>query len=411
MLLLFATLAASAGTFDAATAVNALGIDLLHQANQPSQNTLLSPYSIQNALAMTYAGADGVTREQMMRTLHYSGDDSDVSGSFSNLRQSLERLVQQSADNAEQVKKWGEGKDPITLTVANRLFGQTGYEFRQVFLDTVSNRYDAPFEAMDFRSDAAGATKRINGWVEEQTRDRIRDLIPNGALTDLTRLVLVNAVYLKAPWLTLFETNETKPRAFYVAGGKAAEVPTMMGKLHVGYAKRKGFTAVTLAYDGGELQFLMLLPDATNGLAALEGKLTPELLADCAKLPAQEIKLYLPKFKLEPPGLALGKQLAALGMPSAFDSPPRSANFDRMAPRQGDNYLFISEVFHKTFLSLDEKGTEAAAATAVVMAIKSAMPRPKPEPIEVHVDHPFVFAIQHKASGACLFLGHLTDPR
>src|SRR5699024_6714448 len=151
-------------------------------------------------------------------------------------------------------------------------------------------------------------------------------------------------------------------------------VPTMTDKRHMNYAKQNGFTALTLPYDGRQLQFLILLPDELDGLAALEKKLTPGLLSECAQMNAGEVILFMPTFKLEPPLMALGRELRALGMTQAFDEPRRSANFDRMAPRRPDDYLFISEVFHKTFMDLDEKGTEAAAATAVAMAAAVAMP-------------------------------------
>jgi len=188
-------------------------------------------------------------------------------------------------------------------------------------------------------------------------------------------------------------------------------VPTMVRHAQFGYGRRDGFSVVTIPYIGGEVQFLILLPDGTDGLAGLEAKATPELLAECAKPDAADMILYLPKFRIEPPLFRLGKVLQSLGMRSAFDQPPGTANFDRMAPRKADDYLCISEVFHKTFLALDEQGTEAAAATAVAMVSAAAMVGPKPTPVEVRVDHPFLFAIQHRSSGACLFLGRITEPR
>jgi serine protease inhibitor len=157
------------------------------------------------------------------------------------------------------------------------------------------------------------------------------------------------------------------------------------------------------------LQFVVILPDEPTGLAALEKQLTPKLLAEFAHTPVEKVVLHLPKFRLEPPTMALADHLQALGMKTAFDNPKHSANFDRMAPRQPSDYLYIGNVYHKTFLALDEKGTEAAAATAVAMMAGAAMPLKKPP--EVRVDHPFIFAIQHVPSGACLFLGRVTDPR
>jgi serpin B len=177
-----------------------------------------------------------------------------------------------------------------------------------------------------------------------------------------------------------------------------------------GYARHEGFTVVGLPYAGNELQFLVLLPDDINGLRGLESKLSAAVLASCAKLQKRDVDLYLPRFKLEPPTITLAKQFEALGMKTAFDQPKGSANFDKIAPRTPDDYLYISQIFHKTFIAVDEKGTEAAAATAVAMLAGSAF-RPAPPPIEVKVDRPFVYAIQHVPSGVCLFLGRVTDPR
>jgi serpin B len=178
----------------------------------------------------------------------------------------------------------------------------------------------------------------------------------------------------------------------------------------LGYVRREGGSVVTLPYAGGELQLVIWLPDARDGLAALEAGLKPPMLAECAQLPEQRVNLHLPKFKLEPPLMPLGKAMRSLGMLTAFDMPKGSANFDRMAPRRPDDYLCISEIFHKTFLKLDESGTEAAAATAAAMMAEGMM-RPVAPPVELRVDHPFLFAIQHRATGACLFLGRVTDPR
>jgi serpin B len=342
--------------------------------------------------------------------LHYPKDDAEVHRSFAALRKALDDVVQKSAGDAEQMQKWGGKIDPMTLTVANRLFGQTGYAFRQPFLTFVRENCGAPFEPLNFARNSADATKHINTWVEDQTRQRIRDLIADGALTDLTRLVLVNAIYLKAPWAEEFYESATKRQTFYLGASNLINVPTMTAQRSLGYARCDGCTALVIPYRGGELQFLILLPEKVDGLAGLERSLTTRLLADCAALDRKDVILHLPKFKLEPPAMALGKVLQALGMTSAFDQPRGSANFDRIAPRRPEDYLYISEVFHKAFLSLDEKGTEAAAATATA-ALAGAMVREKPKPIEVRVDHPFAFAIQHRATGTCLFLGHVTDPR
>ena len=394
----------------AARAVNNLALDLLAHAAPPQENTAFSPYSIQLALVMTYAGAEGDTRQQMARVLHYPPSDPDLVRDFARLQDELDDMAQRTAKIAAESKKGGGPSEPITLTVANRLFGQRGYDFRPAYLELLKKTLDSPLEALDFISDSAGATKHINSWIAEQTRERIRDLIPPNALNKDTRLVLANAVYLKAPWKEEFKQNETVPAAFHFADGSSADVPTMRRQDALGYAKHDGFVAVALPYTGGDLQFLVLLPDTAVGLPKLESKLTPDLLAECARLKPEEILLYLPKWRLEPPLFALRKTFETLGMESAFDVPQGSANFNGIAPRRANDYLYISNVFHKTFVEIDEKGTEAAAATAVVM-MRATAHLDKPKPVEVRVDRPFLFAIQHRPSGACLFIGRVADPR
>ncbi len=395
----------------AAQAVNALGLELLARGTAADDNALLSPYSIQTALAMTFAGAAGDTRAEMAKVLHYPGEEATLHRSFAALHRALEEVARQTAARAEKARERGGPSEPVVLTVANRLFGQGGYAFRGPFLSLVKDTYQAPFQPLDFARDPLAATREINGWVEQQTRQRIRDLVPPDGLDKDTRLVLVNAIYLKAPWAEEFSASATQPRPFHVKGGAARDVPTMVRQAQFGYSRRNGFSAVTIPYSGGEVQFLILLPDRTDGLAGLEAKATPELLADCAKLEPTDVILYLPKFRIEPPLFRLGKVLQSLGMRSAFDQAQGTADFDRMAARKADDYLCIWEVFHKTFLALDERGTEAAAATAVVMARVTAMVGEKPKPVEMRVDHPFLFAIQHRPSGACLFLGRITEPR
>jgi serpin B len=409
---LVAAMAHAASNFDiAAGATNQFAVDLHRQLATDENNLCISPYSIESALAMTFAGADGETRTEMARVLHFTGDASSVSASFASLQHSLEEMSAKTAELAKKSKEFGGPSEPITMNVANRLFAQKDYDFRQDFLSLVKRNYGAEFEPLDFIADAAAATQHINNWVAKQTRDKIRDLIPVGALNKLTRLVLANALYLKAPWADPFSEKTTQPERFFVHGTEPVDVPMMRKTARFGYAKREGFAAVSLPYAGSELQFLVLLPDDVNGLRALESKLAPNILTECAKLEAQEINLHLPKFKLEPPTIALAEKLQALGMKSAFDIPRGSANFDKIAPRKPDDYLYISNVFHKTFIDVDEKGTEAAAATAVVMMRATAMRTEKPLPIEVKVDRPFVYAIQHVPSGVCLFLGRVTDPR
>lgn len=392
----------------AVTAVNALGVDLLTKTTPPGANALISPYSIQTALAMTYAGADGATRAEMATVLHYPELETDLHGGLAALRAELEEVARRTAEGARQSQAPGRTGDPVTLTVANRLFGQEGFEFQAPFLTLLRETYAAPFESVDFIRQWLAVRERINGWVEQQTRDRIRELIPPDGLSGDTRLVLVNAISLKAPWEDEFPKGGTQLRPFQVGGAKPADVPTMRREGRYGYAQRKGFSAVAIPYRGGDLQFLVLMPEAPDALAALEAKLTAGVLAGCANIAGTDLILVLPKLKLEPPVLQLSQGLQSLGLRSAFNLPPGSANFNRMAPRRSNDYLFVSEVYHRTFLELDEQGTEAAAATAVVITRASAA---KAKPLEVRVDRPFLFAIQHRPSGTCLFLGRVSDPR
>jgi serine protease inhibitor len=404
-------MAHGAPSFDfAAKATNEIGVDLYRQLATGAENLCISPYSIDSALAMTFVGADGETRTEMARVLHFV-NDGDVPASFSALQHSLEEMSAKTAELVKQSKKFGGPSEPITLNIANHLFAQEGYHFREAFLALVKQNFGGAFEPIDFVADPAAATQRINKWVADQTRDRIRDLIPRGALDNTTRLVLANALYLKAPWANEFSQNATQPEPFFV-GGAPVDVP-MMRKTdkNFGYARREGFTVISLPYVGDELQFVILLPDEINGPSGLEAKLSSEVLASCAKLQKRDVDLHLPKFKFEPPTITLAKQFEALGMKTAFDQPKGSANFDKIAPRTLSDYLFISQIFHKTFIAVDEKGTEAAAATAVAMLAGSALRSPPPPPIEVKVDRPFVYAIQHVPSGVCLFLGRITDPR
>jgi len=395
----------------AAKATNGLAVDLHRKLATHNENLCVSPYSIESALAMTFAGADGDTRAEMARVLHFASDSSNVAPSFASLQHSLEEMSVKTAELGKKSKEFGGPTEPITLNIANRLFAQKDYDFRQDFLALVKQNYGAAFEPVDFTTNPAAAAQHINKWVADQTRDKIRDLIPENALNKLTKLVLANALYLKAAWADAFSEKTTQPEPFHVRGGAPVNLPMMRKTARFGYAKRQGFSAVSVPYVGDDLQFLVLLPDEVNGLRVVESKLTADILAECAKLQAQDIDLHLPKFKLEPPTIALAETLQALGMKSAFDIPKGSANFDKMAPRKPNDYLYISNVFHKTFIAVDEKGTEAAAATAVVMMRATAIARPKPPPIEVKVDRPFIYAIQHVPSGLCLFLGCVTDPR
>src|SRR5215470_16503598 len=244
---LLVTIAQAATSFDlAAKATNQLGVDLQRQLATGDANLCLSPYSINSALAMTFAGADGETRSEMARVLHLP-NTGEVPASFSALQQSLEEMSAKTDELVKQSKQFGGPSEPITLNIANRLFAQKGYPFRETYLSLVKQNFGGAFEPIDFIANPAAATQHINKWVADQTHDRIRDLIPGDALDKATRLVLANALYLKAPWANEFSAHATKPEPFFIHGGGPSDVP-MMEKTsdHFGYARREGFTVVSL---------------------------------------------------------------------------------------------------------------------------------------------------------------------
>lgn len=382
----------------ATAAVNSFGLQLHRHlaATQPNANLLSSPFSIESALAMAYAGADGATLKEMGRVLALGPDEKRLQESFRQLGYTLRKTASDS-------------NVPVTLNIAQRLFGQRGMVFEKGFLNQLVHVYRSPLETLDFSKNTAAA-RHINAWVSKETAGRIENLIQPDLISANTRLVLVNALHFKAAWDVAFTKNRTRTESFSLRPGSAVEVPTLVDTRSIGLRTFEGFSAVSLGYAQGKFQFIALVPTRVDGLAALESRLTPELLAQCAELPMQRVELHLPKLRIAGESIPLGKPLRELGLHSAFDEPPGSADFSRMSRPPKGAHLFISEVVHKTFLQLDEQGTEAAAATAVIMAVRSAMLPTAPPPV-VRVDRPFLFAITERQTGVILFLGRVTDPR
>jgi serpin B len=404
------------GGFDVGRATNAVGIDLYRQLAATSRvpNFALSPYSIQSALALTYAGAAGDTRTEMARVLRFPADNTPLQSDFAALRTALDDAAAKTIPLAAARTTPTQRTDPLEWNAANRLFGQPGYPFRESFLTLMNDGFAAPLQFANFVANAEGARLTINDWVAGQTKQKILDLIPSGGVNGATRLVLVNALYLKAPWDMPFSTFSTFPRAFHPTPTTTRNVPTMAMSGAFGYAAEQGLTVVTLDYLGSDLQFVIVLPDTGQTTETAAARLTPEHFARWAKLGGpsrREVALTLPKFKIPGMTVSLAAALKSLGMATAFDHPTRSANFDGIAPRRLElnDYLFIEDVFHQSFVAVDEAGTEAAAATAVVMAVPISAGIPPR--LSVQVDRPFLFAIQHRASGACLFLGRVSDPQ
>jgi len=385
----------------AASATNALGLDLYRMYAAEGGNLCLSPYSIQAAFAMTTNGAAGKTLEEMRNTLHYPKSLDTLNAAFSDLATDF---AERQARAVEWTKRYGKGTPAFDLLVANRLFGQKGYPFERPFLDVVKDSYNAPLQFADFEANFEKERTNINHWVANQTKERIKDLLPEGSLDDQTRLVLVNALYFKAAWKHKFSKKLTEPTPFFLESDSLIEPPTMRTNTRLGYAKEAGYTAVTLPYAEGFVM-LLVIPDEIEGLAGIDRVLTADKLASLARLPTRKVDLHLPKFKITGKSIALKESLEKLGMKLAFNR--KLANFDPMTSDRTLPGLFIDNAYHKTFIEIDEDGTEAAAATAVGTR---SMPLPE-TPVEVRADRPFFYAIMDTSSRTALFLGRVTDPR
>jgi serpin B len=369
---------------EAAADNNALGIDLYKRALQGKENVFLSPHSISVALAMTYAGARGDTAAQMSESLHFEVPPERLHPGF----QALNQTIRPAAEAGYQ------------LSVANALWGMKGHAFQPAFLEVLRTSYEAPLQEVNF-ADSEAARTTINDWVARATNDKIKDLIPPGVIDGLTRLVLTNAIYFKGDWAAKFDAKDTKPLPFKVLQGKPVKTPLMHQTAEFGYRETDDAQVLSLPYKGEALSMIVVLPRKTDGLPELEAKLDAETLKGYVEgLEQRKVSVFLPRFKLEA-SFSLSGELAALGMKDAFD--PDRADFSAM---DGTRDLFVKEVIHKAFVEVNEEGTEAAAATGVVVGVRS-LPAPPPE---LRADHPFLFFIRHEATGSVLFIGRLARP-
>jgi len=369
---------------------SAFAFDLYQLLKEKNDNLFYSPHSISLALAMTYAGARGGTERQMADTLHFALPEERLHPAFN----SLDLELASRGEGAE-----GKDDEGFRLNIVNAIWGQEGVRFRPEFLDVLAENYGAGLRLLDFASALEESRVTINNWVSEQTEGRIEDLIPQGALDPLTVLVLTNAIYFNAAWAEPFEEKLTEEGTFHLLDGGEVTVPMMRQTKSFGYAEGEGYQAVELPYDGWELSMVILLPQAGE-FESFEGALDAGRVDGIVDdLVHRQVALTMPKFEFES-GFSLKDALAALGMPDAFTG---AADFSGMT---GERDLFISEVLHKAFVSVDEAGTEAAAATAVVMT-KMGMPE---EPVEVSMDRPFIFLIRDVETGAILFVGRVIDP-
>jgi len=363
---------------------NEFALDLYQELRDSDGNIFYSPWSIISALAMTYEGARGQTANEMQEVLHLPKEGETRRDSFKEIQNGINR----------------EDKD-YELYTANALWPQKDYPFLESYIDTIRTYYGGEVTALDYVTETEKSRQTINSWVEEQTRDKIKDIISPGVLGPLTRLVLTNAIYFKGTWVMQFDEEDTTDQDFYVSPAEKVTVPMMSltgDEAMFNYAEDEDVQVLELPYDGEEVSMLVILPKE-NALEEVEESLSTEKLNQWRNdLQEQEVHVFLPRFKLETKYF-LPNVLKEMGMVAAFGS---NADFSGM---DGTKDLFISDVIHQAFVEVNEEGTEAAAATAVVMTM-TAMPSYK----TFRADHPFVFIIQEKETGNILFMGRVTDP-
>ncbi|MDN7012148.1 serpin family protein [Methanoculleus sp. FWC-SCC3] len=385
---------AAEGAGNVSAGNNRFAADLYrHLASDPGsagKNIFFSPYSISSALAITYEGARGTTADEIGSVLHLPQNETLRRAGFAGLDAVL-----------------NSGDENYSLRTANALWAEETCPFLPGYIDTAARWYGANVTNLDFVNDSEASRQTINRWVEEKTEDRIRDLLPAGSIDSMTRLVITNAIYFKGTWVKQFDPAETTEEEFRVAPGETVRVPMMHRTDEdaiYGYAETGTLQALRMPYahaDGTELSMLVLLPREDN-LTAAEEALDAETLVDLRKtLADQRVRVVFPKFTLETT-YSLPQVLAAMGMPTAFSD---AADFSGM---DGTEDLFISDVVHKAFVDVNEEGTEAAAATGVVMNLASA-PMEDRTPV-FRADHPFVFLIVEEDSGTILFAGRVANP-
>lgn len=357
--------------------------DLYARYSAKDGNIFFSPYSISSALAMTYEGAKGATADEMQAVLHLPDDKNVIRSGFS--------LIDSELNKADKL---------YSLSVANALWGQNDYPFVPEYISIVEQNYGGKLTNLDFKTDTENSRVTINRWVEDKTNDRIKDLISKGVIDVMTRLVLTNAIYFKANWSSQFEEYLTRDGEFTLGSGSKTTAKMMHQTAYYNYGETDSLQMLEMPYRGNDLSMLIILPKANSFEKIMLNKDNLNIWKSSMK--SERVQVSMPKFKFETKYM-MAEDLAAMGMPTAFR--PGVADFAGMSPT---GELFISRVIHQTFIEVAEYGTEAAAATAVVVGA-TGMP-PQEQPKEFNADHPFLFIIQQKASGNILFMGRLNDP-
>jgi len=377
----------------AAAAVNAFANDLhaVLVADAPTANLVFSPASIALALAMTSAGAKGDTLKEMHSVLHLT--EGDASHRAMNGLSALLESLNQTQDNTAE---GGSGVSEVQLNIANSLWGQTGLAFEPAFLDLLAAEYGAGLETVDYKADPEGARKLINAWVSDQTKERIPQLLAQGTITPDSRLTLVNAIYLKANWMNAFLEGATADEPFTTATGETVKVPMMRRTDDYAYAEGDGWRAVEVPYVFGSLSLTAMVGTGTDDDSLLT---TGDEVFEA--LSSRKVSLGMPRFDIET-STSLAQVLGALGMATAFTD---AADFSGMTT---DERLSIGDVIHQANITTDEKGTEAAAATAVIMGGTAAPV--ETDPVEFTIDRPFTFWLRERTTNAIVFMGRVTDP-
>jgi serpin B len=366
--------------------------ELYNVIKKDGQNLFFSPYSISIALAMTYAGARSSTAVEMEQALHFTLEQEGLHPAFNKLDLELESR----GENAQ-----GKDGQPFRLNINNALWGEQTYHFEQDFIDVLGVNYGAGMNLVDFIDAPDSSRILINLWVENKTEEKIKDLLAPGSISSLTRLVLTNTIYFNAAWASQFEEEATTQGPFFLVDGSSVNVPLMNQTEYFPYLEDDMMQAVELLYDGNEISMVIILPKAGQ-FDAVESWLSAEGIGGVTGgLQSRNLNLTMPRFKYESEAVSLKLSLMSMGMEVPFSA--GEADFSGM---DGTHNLFISDVVHKAFVDVDESGTEAAAATAVIIGLTSV-----PEtPVECRIDRPFIFLIRDRATGAVLFMGRICDP-
>jgi len=367
--------------------INKFSFDLYKKLKDENKekNLFYSPASISIALAMTYAGARGNTEKQMADVLNFTLPQDRLHSAYSKLIENLK-----SAKDYE-------------LSIANALWLQKDYKLLQEFLNIMGKYYKGGFNEVDYIGDPQGARIKINDWVSKETKEKIKDILQPGDITKLTRLVITNAIYFKGKWLTEFDKEFTRDEDFYLINGQKTKVKMMYQENRFNYYENNDLQLLEMPYKGDKVSMVIILPKTGKFVTVenmIDEKKLQELINNTTKI---KVKAYIPRFKFTQ-RFDLSEDLSKMGMEDAFDE--NKADFSGINGRKND--LYISKVIHKTFVEVNEEGTKAAAATAVIIFTKSA-PIIE-EPVIFKADHPFIFLVRDKEAGSILFMGRVMDP-